>query len=1853
MKVSGRKAWSPNVLRMVVLCSIVSAVIISFFFLWCSPAEGRVITVDDDGGADYTWIQSAIYDAEDGDTIKVYEGTYTERFAIYDSISLIGNGTGNTTIDGDGTGSVVTIRSDHVNITGFTITGSGNKWKEFDSGIFIESGYNNISGNNISDNRYPIYLFNDWNSESISNTISNNDLYSNYNDIYLSEGSHNTTISDNHIFGNYHSGISVFGSNHTTILNNTIEVITNGIYLSNANFTTILNNMISLDDTVGFEFENSYQMNIRNNTLTNSTIRMSGTQRDHWAGHIFDDTNIVDGRPVLYYSNLNDTTISDLTDSHIVIIADCSNVTLKDQMMNNTYIALLSGFSTGLHLENITFYDIERPILFEYTSGSLIQNCTFISTVSLSWSTIKLVYSDNNQVVKNNFSAKQSDGIILSYSQWNIIQDNSFFSLRYEDIELQYSHFNTVENNHFLSTNSRGIYLIESQSNLIIGNLCPDKIKTGIYLLRSDWNNISSNNCSYNTLYGIHLERSAFNNISFNICDYNNESGIYLESDSDGNILESNTCEGNVNGIDLHYSDHVIFYNNSCMNNDHGLYLTRSVFSTIRGGEMQENIFGYYLSYSGRATFSNINSSHNSENGIYLHQSSSCSVNNSTISYNKVGIYFANNILESIHNSSLFGNTELALERSTSTSDVLDCRFNWWGHDSGPYVDGMNNAGLGDTIPFYVDFDPWMGKDSERGKQRTEWYIDDDAAPGGNGSNEFPYLYIHEATLYATNGDIIRVAGGEYRENLMIKTSISLIGEGNATTFLMIKQWGEAFRVYADHVNISGFNIEYSNNKGAIYLRSSYIHIFENNCSTGNRYGLYIESGKNILVENNTFSDNFRGIEIESGSESIIIENNTCTLNQASSISIDHGHNITILNNNCSGSATGSLTGTRLTLRHSSNITVTGNNFSFSITGIYLYNLSGSQIRNNTIIGQNYYGIDMERCDWNEISGNLITTDKYQAINHERSSHTIIRNNFLSSIQESSLKFWYANNITTENNTIAGESHFGIVISSFCEYLEFHNNSLIQTGFFVTTDQVGWTTLEISTGNKINEVPVLYISNAEGGHISDTRSGEFSQIILANCSNFTVSEIIFDSMPLPIQIGYSSNITIEDVIINSPPTIGIRIERSKDVIIQNVTITSLSDAAIYLRYAERIRISNSSIMKVGEGYGYAIFSFFGEFIDIHRNTIIGQYDRCIYFTRTNHGDVTGNTIEETVNGIYLSNAENIAIRNNSITQNWEGLYISGGINLHITGNSITQNDLGIYLSPGSSSVTIQNNDIYENSGYGLQVTSNVQGGINAINNWWGDGSGPYHESKNPEGKGNGVSNYVNFDPWLEHESDYFPPTAVIDTTFPEYVMLGEAITFSGHGIVYEEVSRYVWTSSIDGQFYNGSLTNYTLDNLRFGEHVITFMIRDDRREWSPIVSTTLRITDFPVATIQSIAPSPAHTGTMIHFKGKATNYYSSARYLWRSSINGELYDGYENGFSVSTLDPGLHTITLRVLNDVGLWSEPVNTTLIIMDPPQVVLSGDLPEHAAHDDIISLRCAVLDDTSVLSFVWRSSLIEDDLYNGSFQDFQTSLNVIGTHIITLTVHDTYGFWTEVINTTITIHSRSVIFIDGLSPNPGIQGKAVSFTATVQSGWTPTFIWTSDIDGEFYNGNRYTFTYDKLSPGTHTISLVGLDYYGIPSLPVTANLIIESGAANIVPTVDTINPDDDMVVNGSLTVKVIAEDEDGVVEIVQIQIDGGSWINMEFDLIWTHELDTTVLTEGKHTLHIRSYDGTSHSESDVIQITVDNDHSIQGGDSDDDNEFAKLVIIGVVAVFAIVSVLVVKGNFRKTQPKEGGKK
>ena len=180
---------------------------------------------------EYPTIQGAINAAYPGDTIFVSSGTYREHVVVNKSVTLLGEE--GTTIDGEGTGNVISVTKDHVEINGLTIQNGyrgiflshsidstiRSNTLTSHTGAAIELWYSNkttISGNRVSNSDHAIYLL----FSSCGNTISDNIVTNNSQGLPLSWHCNGNTIVGNTVTSNSFAGIVLGGNNDNTIHHN-------------------------------------------------------------------------------------------------------------------------------------------------------------------------------------------------------------------------------------------------------------------------------------------------------------------------------------------------------------------------------------------------------------------------------------------------------------------------------------------------------------------------------------------------------------------------------------------------------------------------------------------------------------------------------------------------------------------------------------------------------------------------------------------------------------------------------------------------------------------------------------------------------------------------------------------------------------------------------------------------------------------------------------------------------------------------------------------------------------------------------------------------------------------------------------------------------------------------------------------------------------------------------------------------------------------------------------------------------------------------------------------------------------------------------------------------------------------------------------------------------------------------------------------------------------------------------------------------------------------------------------------------------------------------------------------------
>ena len=125
----------------------------------------------------------------------------------------------------------------------------------------------------------------------------------------------------------------------------------------------------------------------------------------------------------------------------------------------------------------------------------------------------------------------------------------------------------------------------------------------------------------------------------------------------------------------------------------------------------------------------------------------------------------------------------------------------------------------------------------------------DDIPPVYNVDEDVYYRKIQDAVSFASLGNTIQVASGIYQENVVIETSINLIGENKDTTIIDGGGTGTVVKLNAPSSLITGFTIR--------------------NSGSGSNSGFSIASSDNT-IEDNIILDNYNGISIQSSFNSIL-----------------------------------------------------------------------------------------------------------------------------------------------------------------------------------------------------------------------------------------------------------------------------------------------------------------------------------------------------------------------------------------------------------------------------------------------------------------------------------------------------------------------------------------------------------------------------------------------------------------------------------------------------------------------------------------------------------------------------------------------------------------------------------------------------------------------------------------------------------------------------------------------------------------------------------------------------------------------------------------------------------------------
>jgi parallel beta-helix repeat protein len=399
-------------------------------------------------GLDYATIQDAIDANEtvDGNTIKVDAGTYYECATITKSITLVGDGSGSTIIDGNGTGvptgfesatAIIVLEADGVSIMNLTVRNAGLNYAlgQYDACINCVGSYDDIDVENTvvqSAGKGIVFI-----SGVSSITINNNTVSDTVEDGidvggWTSPTATNVTISNNGIYGG-ETGINLDGeTSNCTILNNTVtdssvgielgpNVDTNAIPTGNMVEGNVLDNNSEANILVGgsHQFQASYTNTFRENNLTNPlhyNLVVWGYNSAAFMQEI-DSSNTANNKRIYYFTNVSNTEIdpTNCPDAGYLALINCTNVTVKDFNLASNNDGMLMAYSANCTLTNMTLGN-NRICTIDALSNESI----FLDYGGLT------LYDSTGNTMADSTVYNNTCGVCLCASTGNTFYDNAF-----------------------------------------------------------------------------------------------------------------------------------------------------------------------------------------------------------------------------------------------------------------------------------------------------------------------------------------------------------------------------------------------------------------------------------------------------------------------------------------------------------------------------------------------------------------------------------------------------------------------------------------------------------------------------------------------------------------------------------------------------------------------------------------------------------------------------------------------------------------------------------------------------------------------------------------------------------------------------------------------------------------------------------------------------------------------------------------------------------------------------------------------------------------------------------------------------------------------------------------------------------------------------------------------------------------------------------------------------------------------------------------------------------------------------------------------------------------------------------
>jgi len=308
-------------------------------------------------------------------------------------------------------------------------------------------------------------------------------------------------------------------------------------------------------------------------------------------------------------------------------------------------------------------------------------------------------------------------------------------------------------------------------------------------------------------------------------------------------------------------------------------------------------------------------------------------------------------------------------------------------------------------------------------------------------------------------------------------------------------------------------------------------------------------------------------------------------------------------------------------------------------------------------------------------------------------------------------------------------------------------------------------------------------------------------------------------------------------------------------------------------------------------------------------------------------------------------------------------------------------------------------------------------------------------------------------------------------------------------------------------------------------------------------------------------------------------------------------------------------IRITNANDITI----TGNTALGSDDDGIQLSSSLNSTIA-DNILSSN---LDDGLYLESA-ENNLITD---NNAFENGDEGIELL------------YSKYNLIVNNTIQRNNEYGVHLSASTQNEIYHNNFINngeqaYDDTGANHWNDTYLiggnyWTDYLGADVKSGaNQDLYGSDGIGDDPYDVQGgTSQDHYPLmgPYWPPTVT------DPNQPPTCSISSPESGATISGIYTIGGTVYDPDGMIERVEIRIDDGEWIRVVGITSWSYNLNTTSLSDGEHTIYVRSYDGTNYSGEVSRDMVVDN--SVPESSILEDGWLWAVIILVIIVVLLLI--------------------